>query len=106
MKDWRLEADTTRLGRLLARAGGYSVHSTTGRRLGHLIWLTYELESAFPAGLRVQPPGRRGLALATSWEIPLNRVVAVLPERREVTVADREGADPFPAPRDVKRNDP
>ena len=106
MNDWRVEAETTRLGRLLARAAGYSVHSTTGRRLGHLIWLTYELEGAFPAGVRVQPPGRRGPALATSWEIPLDRVVAVLPARREVTVTDPDGARSVPTLREVERNDP
>lgn len=77
-------ARSTRLGRLLAGAQGYAVSSTTGQRLGRIIWLTYDLDDPSPAGLRVQPDGRPGLFSTESWEIPFEWVVSVLPARLEV----------------------
>lgn len=76
-----------RLERLLADSVGYTVSSTTGASLGRVIWLTFELESPSPAGLRVQPGDTLPLAPVGSWEIPADRVVSVAPSRREVTVA-------------------
>lgn len=85
----------SRLGRLLTGAHGYTVRAKDGRRLGHLLWLTYDIGEVRPAGLRVQPDGWGGLRLSSSWEIPLERVIAVVPRRREVIV----GAEGAPSPR-------
>ena len=83
--------DASRLSRLLADAHGYEVRATDGESLGRLIWLIYELDHLWPAGLRVQPLGQGESTFAGSWEIPVARVVAVRPAHREVTVVRERG---------------
>lgn len=70
----------------LVGAHGYTLRAK-GRRaaLGRVIGLTLDDGDSRPPGLRVEPAGTSGQAEV--WEIPLDRVVWVIPTRREVIVA-------------------
>lgn len=81
----------SRVHRLLADAQGYAVRATDGEHLGRLLWLIYELNEHWPAGLRVQPHGQGEPTYSGSWEISMAQVVVVRPTPREVIVLKNPG---------------
>jgi hypothetical protein len=77
----------SRLRALLACADGYAVRATDGTRLGRVIRLT-SADDGSATVLRVRPRGWR--ALAGPRRVPIERVLTVLPARREVILVGEE----------------